>query len=489
MTHKAIHDLLDDALFARPWQIDGFDVTRIDIRPQGVDAIEQLELSVEGQRPYLIKGHASLMTDEDAGTMVGWVHDFVRGRQAYLSVNAPEGVREVTSVAPPGLPPVVTTSPHAEGVADPVEEESGGLGSASPGALVFGDSIYSGGHVGHKRLTQAQVKEDDGEQGPASPGALVFGDAIYSGMSGRDERQAQAPADEDFVARGLVSPGALVFGDAIYSGAPAQSSQDTPVQDRIESEPQAPDSWLARILANVNPEDWVQRGPDPSELGHGVHGDGPGTDVLAGEVEAVPQMSADRPEMMIALDEMAKSVPGNESAGASEEKPAGFSVQDLIGAAGQREERAIEETRSVDTDWAIDKQADNQTDLRTEGTLDVGESEGGQDLVQGRDRAEDTEREPIAQAVNSGKATTRARRARKPMAEETFQRLMMTWIFVFAPLCAAAMVNLCTATEAEPFGRQPILNWLTLGMIALGYVLMWISPPDPTLAKRAAQDS
>lgn len=415
MTHKAIHDLLDDALFARPWQIDGFDVTRIDIRPQGVDAIEQLELSVEGQRPYLIKGHASLMTDEDAGTMVGWVHDFVRGRQAYLSVKAPEGVREVTSVAPPGLPPVVTTSSHTEGTADPVEERSGGLGSASPGSLVF--------------------------------------------------------------------------WDAIYSGALAQSSQDAQAQERTESESQAPNSWLSRLLANVNPEDWVQKDPDPSELGHGVHEDGPGTDVLAGGVEAVPQMSVDRPEMMIALDEMAAPVPGNESTGAPEDKPAVFSVQNLIGAAGRREERAIEEIRLADPDRVIDSRADNQADPHTEGMLVAGNGEDGLDPGQGLDRVEDARMEPTAGTVNSDKATARARRSRKPMAEETFQRLMMTWIFVFAPLCAAAMVNLCTATEAEPFGRQPILNWLTLGMIALGYVLMWISPPDPTLAKRAAQDS
>lgn len=415
MTHKAIHDLLDDALFARPWQIDGFDVTRIDIRPQGVDAIEQLELSVEGQRPYLIKGHASLMTDEDAGTMVGWVHDFVRGRQAYLSVKAPEGVREVTSVAPPGLPPVVTTSSHTEGTADPVEEGSGGLGSASPGSLVF--------------------------------------------------------------------------WDAIYSGALAQSSQDAQAQERTESESQAPNSWLSRLLANVNPEDWVQKDPDPSELGHGVHEDGPGTDVLAGGVEAVPQMSVDRPEMMIALDEMAAPVPGNESTGAPEDKPAVFSVQNLIGAAGRREERAIEEIRLADPDRVIDSRADNQADPHTEGMLVAGNGEDGLDPGQGLDRVEDARMEPTVGTVNSDKATARARRSRKPMAEETFQRLMMTWIFVFAPLCAAALVNLCTATEAEPFGRQPILNWLALGMIALGYVLMWISPPDPTLAKRAVQDS
>lgn len=97
MNDKTLQDLVEPTLMDGQWTIDGATVLDIVVIPQGDDAIELLTLHVAGDKPYTIKGHAALMTEQDSPMLSGWVVDLVRGRQVYLQI-LPETKRRARHV-------------------------------------------------------------------------------------------------------------------------------------------------------------------------------------------------------------------------------------------------------------------------------------------------------------------------------------------------------------------------------------------------------
>lgn len=407
MTKRAIHDLLDESLFAGTWHIDGFPVTNIEIKPQGPESIEQLELTVEGERPYLIKGHASLMTDPDTRSMVGWVNDLVRGRQVYLSVKARTRVREVV------VQEVATGGEVLENEADTLThwvggDERGQAGELQDLATDLSQDGVDGVDTDETSALAAALPEGD----VVDFGALLRQDAGtrmdsgWEGPAGGQTAEEEAPDEmaqisENAVVRDGQATGesaaenitiearrdALVSGDATFARVSDRATQDAPMVAERGS--------VDTPLAEVDPRTAGETVPDPGERGQEII-DGPeaqGDELTGGVVEA-----------------------------ASEEAQAGEPV--------------------------------------------------------GEDQAQDSG------VVGDKRVGAKpSKRVRKPMPENVFQGLLMAWTFIFAPLFAVGLVNLCMATEAEPFGRLPVFNWLVVGMIVLGYVLMWLAPPDPSLAK------